>query len=63
MPENVGQVKTAQLHHFGDASGQGYGTASYLRFTNGMEKVHIPFILGKSRVTPLQADDDPQTGT
>ncbi|XP_052322001.1 uncharacterized protein LOC127908283 [Oncorhynchus keta] len=54
MPENFGQVKTAQLHHFGDASEQGYGTASYLRFTNGMEKVHIAFILGKSRVTPLK---------
>ncbi|XP_029619853.1 uncharacterized protein LOC115200878 [Salmo trutta] len=54
MPENFGQVKTAQLHHFGDASEQCYGTASYLRFTNGMGKVHIAFILGKSRVTPLK---------
>ncbi|XP_038842420.1 uncharacterized protein LOC120041628 [Salvelinus namaycush] len=63
MPENFRQVKTAQLHHLVDASEQGYGTASYLRFKTGMEKVHIQFILGKSRVTPLQADDDPQTGT
>ena len=54
MPENFGQVKTAKLHHFGDAREQGYGTASYLGFTNGMEKVHIPFILGRSRVTPLK---------
>ena len=54
MLENFGQVKTAQLHHFGDASEQGYGTASYLRFTNGMEKIHIAFILGESRVTPLK---------
>ena len=39
-----GQDRTA------DASEQGYGMASYLMFTNGMEKVHIAFMLGKTRV-------------
>ena len=47
-------VKSRQLHHFGDTREQGYGTSSYLRFTDGMEKVHIAFILGKSRMTPLK---------
>ena len=51
MPENFGQVKTAQLHHFGDASEQGYGTANYRRFT------------GEIKVDSTQADDNPQTGT
>ena len=49
----VYDAKTAQLHNFGDTSEQDYGTASYLRFTNGMKKVHIAFLLVKSRVTPL----------
>lgn len=53
-PRNLGQVKTAQLHHFCDASEQGYGSVSYLRSTNTTGKVHIAFVLGKSRVNPLK---------
>ncbi|XP_034081069.1 uncharacterized protein LOC117552007 [Gymnodraco acuticeps] len=53
-PKNFGRVKTAQLHTFCDASEEGYGTASYLRFTNDMEEVHVAFVMGKSRVTPLK---------
>lgn len=53
-PKNFGQVKTTQLHNFCDASEQGYGTASYLRLTNDSEEVHVAFVMGKSRVTPLK---------
>ena len=53
-PKNFGQVKTAQLHNFCDASEQGYGTATYLRITNDADEVHITFVMGKSRVTPLK---------
>lgn len=52
-PKNFGQVKTAQLHNFCDASEQGYGTASYLRLTNDSGEVYVAFVMGKSRVTPL----------
>ena len=53
-PKNFGQVKTAELHHFCDASEQGYGTASYLRFTNSMDEVHVAFVMGKSRIAPAK---------
>ena len=47
-PENFGPIRT----HFCDASKNGYGTVS--RFTNQMGRVHVAFVLGKSRVTPLK---------
>lgn len=54
-PKNFGKVKIAQLHNFCDASEQGYGVASYLRTTNDRGEVHVAFVMGKSRVTPLKA--------
>lgn len=53
-PAGFGDVVTAQLHHFSDASESGYGTASYLRLTNNKGDVHCAFMLGKSRVAPLK---------
>ena len=53
-PKNFGPVRTAQLHTFCDASEQGYGTASYLRFMNDKGETHIAFVMGKARVTPLK---------
>ena len=53
-PEDFGPIRTAQLHHFSDASELGYGTVSYLRFTNTAGRIHVVFVLGKSRVTPLK---------
>lgn len=47
-------IKSAQLHHFCDASEKGYGTASYLRVTNGRSKVHIAFVMGKAWVAPMK---------
>lgn len=52
--KDFGQVKTAQLHNYCDASEQGYGTASYLRFTNDSEEVHVAFVMGKSSLTLLK---------
>ena len=43
-----------QLHHFSDASENGYGTASYIRFVNNHGEVHCGLIIGKARVTPLK---------
>lgn len=53
-PKNFGKTISTQLHHFSDASEQGYGTASYLRFTNSKGDVHVALVMGKSRVTPLK---------
>ncbi len=46
--------KQADLHHFSDASEQGYGTVSYLRLTDDMHTVYVSFMLGKARVAPLK---------
>jgi hypothetical protein len=53
-PVNFGEIKSAQLHHFADASECGYGTVSYLRLENVDGDVHCSFVIGKSRVAPLK---------
>lgn len=53
-PANCGKIKTAQLHHFRDASESGYGIASYLRLTNISGDVRAAFVLGKTRVAALK---------
>lgn len=54
-PADFGAIKQAQLHHFSDASEGGYGTVTYIRLVNKENKIHISFLLGKGRVTPLKA--------
>lgn len=46
-PVDFGPVATEQLHHFSDASENGYGTASYLRLTSKDGCVHCSFMMGK----------------
>ncbi len=53
-PDNFGEVKKAELHHFSDASTGGYGQCSYLRLVNQQNHVHCTLMMGKSRVTPLK---------
>jgi hypothetical protein len=53
-PEDFGQVKTAELHHFSDASCEGYGQCSYLRLVDDNDKIHCSLVMGKSRVVPLK---------
>ena len=53
-PNNFGQVKQVELHHFSDASTSGYGQCSYLRVMNDKDEVHCSFVMGKSRVAPLK---------
>jgi len=43
-----------QMHHFADASDSGYGTATYLRLTNGTGEVECNLILSKARVAPIK---------
>ena len=40
------------LHCFSDASEEGYGQVSYLRFVDTEDKIHCSFVMGKSHVAP-----------
>ncbi|XP_041471855.1 uncharacterized protein LOC121421260 [Lytechinus variegatus] len=53
-PEDFGEVKNVELHHFCDASNLGYGHCTYLRMINGRGEVHCTLVLGKSRVSPIK---------
>lgn len=54
-PGDFGELRHAQLHHFADASKTGYGTVTYIRMVDHENRIHIAFLLGKARVTPLKA--------
>lgn len=56
----LGQVKSVQLHHFSDASSDGYDTVSYLRFVDVNDKVHCALVMGKSRVAPMKPTTIPR---
>lgn len=43
---------TRQIHIFCDASEQTYGSVSYLRTVDSQGKVHLSFLMARSRVTP-----------
>ncbi|KAK7896104.1 hypothetical protein WMY93_021429 [Mugilogobius chulae] len=53
-PVGFGESVYNQLHHFADASEEGYGTVSYLVQKNSSNQVHCSFVLGKARVAPLK---------
>ena len=53
-PSDFGRVARAELHHFSDASTQGYGQCSYLRLMNNEGQIHCSFVIGKARVAPLK---------
>lgn len=54
-PRDFGEVSTAELHNFSDASCHGYGQCSYLRLINSQHQVHCSFVMGKARVAPLRS--------
>ena len=54
-PADFSDVQQRELHHFSDASSQGYGAVSYLRQINVNGKVHCSLIMAKSRLAPLKA--------
>ena len=53
-PEGFGAIQSAELHHFSDASMDGYGQCSYLRLVDDQSRVHCSLVMGKARVTPLK---------
>ena len=54
-PEEFGDPKVVELHHFSDASQAGYGQCSYLRLLNESDQAHCSLAMGKSRVAPLKS--------
>lgn len=54
QPREFGPLSHAQLHHFSDAGESGYGTVSYLRMQDNRKSIHVAFLMGKARVTPLK---------
>lgn len=59
-PQDFGDVTVAQLHHFTDASENGYGVVTYLVLQNACSQRHSSFVMGKSRVAPLQSISIPR---
>ena len=53
-PDDFGEIESAQLHHFSDASNYGYGTVTYLRLVSRTDNVHCTLLAGKSRVAPVK---------
>ena len=47
-------LKKIELHHFPDASTEGYGQCSYLRLVDTSDEVNCSLVMGKARVTPLK---------
>ena len=60
IPKDFGDMTSAQLHHFCDASEIGYGAVSYLRLTNGKGEVSVSLVFGKARVAPLKCTTIPR---
>lgn len=52
-PTDFGESIRAQLHHFADASENGYGTVTYLMLQDN-NRTHVSFIQGKARVAPIK---------
>lgn len=59
---NDGEVVSTQLHHFADASQQGYGAVTYLRIKNSQGDVKCSFVMGKSRLAPIKSVTIPRMG-
>lgn len=47
-------IKKVELHHFSDASTEGYGQCTYLHLTDINDRVHCSLVTGKARVAPLK---------
>jgi hypothetical protein len=53
-------VRSAQLHHFSDASESGYGAVSYLRLVCEDEEIHVNIVKAKARLAPLKGSTIPR---
>ena len=53
-PSEMGDIKKVELHHFSDASTEGYGQCTYLPLTDVNDLVHCSLVMGKARVASLK---------
>ena len=53
-PLNSEEATSYQLHHFSDASQQGFGAVTYLRITDQTGAAKCTFVMGKSRLAPIK---------
>jgi len=54
-PKDFGTVQTVEMHHFSDASLEGYGACSYLRLIDDRNQATAALVMAKSRVTPAKS--------
>ena len=54
QPRAFGKVTRRELHIFCDASSVGYGAAVYMRMIDERGSVHVTFVMGKSRLSPIK---------
>nr|XP_043899053.1 uncharacterized protein LOC122780247 [Solea senegalensis] len=59
IPETLGTIQKIELHHFSDASNNGYGQCSYIRIVAD-EQVHCTLVMGKARVAPIRVVSIPR---
>lgn len=57
-PASFGSTKTTQIHHFSDASQDGYGIGSYILLTNDQGEKHVSLLMSCS----TQANHNSQDG-
>ena len=57
---DLSSARAVELHHFGDASTNGYGACSYLRCLSQNGDIHCSFLMGKARVAPLKTTTMPR---
>ena len=60
VPVDLSLCVMMELHHFADASSQGYGTVSYLRIIDEKGKIYCSFLYAKARLAPLKTVSIPR---
>lgn len=53
-PLELSAIQRRELHHFSDASSQGYGAVTYLRQVDADDNAHCSLVMAKSRLSPLK---------
>ena len=53
-PSKFGKVNDCSLHHFSNASQDGYGQVTYLRIVDEKGHIKCSLVMAKSRVAPIK---------
>lgn len=57
---DLGPILHCQLHHFSDASMDGLGATSYIRFEDSNGKVHVRLVMSKAKLCPIKTQTIPR---